>query len=747
MVISVALLGFAASGTLLTFIKPWALRNFDIISPLLMILCGFLMGIVPVLAQTKGLQFDSYLLFNDGGQKLKLIFTCFLFFTPFLCGALVIGLVFIKEVSRIGKLYFANLVGSGLGGILALAMIWVFMPKNLPALTGILPIIAGLTLNTGKLALNRILALLSSLFLIILLVNPPELKLSQFKNLSKTIILPDARILWEKSNPHGLLQMVNAPSIRYAPGLSLTYQHPVPIVKAVFNNGNWFGPLRNSVDPGILMKYTSNDLPYRISSPQKILVLNAGTGLDIEHALINEITAVVGIEKHSLMPELLKYNQTAWIGDKRVNYIITDERSFLRRDTLLYDLIVFPNLNSFGGNSGLNALEMEYSLTEESLIDLWNKLSPEQGMLAFTVWLDYPARYPLKVLSSIRHVLDQFKVGDIKKHIIAIKSWGTITFLVKKLPFNPDETKNTLLFCDEMMFDPVLLPGVDIHQREVYNELQDDDLHFEEILSEDHRQFLDQYDFKIKPASDDRPYFYQFLKLTSIVRLSSFFGGQSVPYFELGYLIVILTLLQVLVAGLFLIILPLFKIGWKGSQKVGTLFYFGAIGVGFLFVEMVLIQRFTLYFGNPIYSTALVLTTLLFFSGIGSFWAESVASEKKGLIKILFIITIWLLIYAFILTPLLQTSIALILPLKILIFLLIIAPLGYLMGMPFPMALKFHTSVENIPWAWGINGYFSVISTILAIVLSVEFGFSSVMLFSAGAYLLALLASHYYFKS
>ena len=289
MIISVALLGFAAAGTLLTFIKEWALRNFNLVIPTLMISCGLLMGLVMVLAQSQQIQFDSYLIFSDKQQQLRLFISYILYFIPFFTGALAIGLIFIKRVEHIGKFYFANLLGSGAGGILALGMISSFMPATLSALAGMLPVVAGIFITTSRFSITRIYAILSLLILVFLFLYPPKLSLSQFKSLSKTLNLPDAEILWEKTSHHGLIQLVSAPALRFAPGISLAYTDPIPVVRGVFNNGNWFGPLLfgNQLDSLMLMRYTTNNLPYIISSPRKVLILNAGTGLEIDHALKN----------------------------------------------------------------------------------------------------------------------------------------------------------------------------------------------------------------------------------------------------------------------------------------------------------------------------------------------------------------------------------------------------------------------------------------------------------------------------
>ncbi len=747
MIISVALLGFATSGTLLTFIRSWALRHFNELIPLLMITAGLLMGIVVFVSQYSGIRFDSYLIFSSGNQVVRLLLTYFLFFLPFLCAALAIGLIFIKEAGNISRLYFANLIGSGLGGVLALALIRVAHPTALPALAGLLAIAAGIILiRTGNI-MYIILAGISVCVLLGLVFYPSHLIPSQFKSISKTLDLPDSKIVWQANDPHGLVQLVTAPAIRYAPGISLAFQYPVPVVEGVFVNGNWYGPLLGNTNTRNknIFRYMPGDLPYRISDPVRVLVLDAGTGWDIEHALFNGAASIIAVEPHPLIRELLEGREVDWLHDARVSYIVSESRTFLRSDTLLYDLILIPTLNSFGGNSGLNALEEKYMLTREAFSEMWDKLS-DDGMLAITTWMDYPSRYPLKVLASLSGMLSEAGVENPATHIMAVRSWGTITFLVKRSLIDTVEIQRAVDFCDEMMFDPALLPGSEVHSRMVYNMLQDDDFfgYLDRILSpETHDQFLAGYDFNINPATDNRPYFSQFLKLKTIPGLTADFGDESLPYFELGYLIVVLTLAQILIAGFVLIILPLLKIGWKQGGSGFTFFYFGAIGIGYMFVEIVLIQQMTLYLGSPVYAAAFVITLLLVCSGLGSFRSSRISQRTGGPGKVLAAIVLLLLIYNFILGPVLEVTVTGSLSVKLALTLVFIIPLAFLMGMPFPVAIRYLSSSSElqIPWAWGVNGYFSVISTVIAIIISVEAGYSMVMAGAAIAYLGALIAT------
>jgi hypothetical protein len=199
--------------------------------------------------------------------------------------------------------------------------------------------------------------------------------------------------------------------------------------------------------------------------------------------------------------------------------------------------------------------------------------------------------------------------------------------------------------------------------------------------------------------------------------------------------------MQIFIASFVLILLPLFKIGWKSKNKLDVILYFTGIGLGYMFVEMVFIQRFILYFGNPVYSASAVITSLLVFSGIGSNASKRLTGKRNRMILIFGFIVSILLIYSLILTPVLQQTIHLPLIIKLLIVVALTGPLAFFMGMPFPTALSrlSKLNAEVVPWAWGINGCVSVISTALAAIVAIEMGFMWVMLFAALAYCLPLI--------
>ncbi|MGI8581736.1 MAG: hypothetical protein ACR2KX_06065 [Chitinophagaceae bacterium] len=748
MVISVALLGFGAAGTVIAIFRKALIQCTDILLPLLMIGTGIAMALVTDVSQMSFIRFDSYLLFAEYSHIGKLLLTYLLFFIPFFLGALALGLVFVKYVDDIGKIYFVNLLGSGAGGIIAVALILLFLPNQLPAFIAVLPVLAGLMiLPKNKRFLHIGFAAVAVSVISWKCLYPPKLILSQYKDLSKTLLLPEAKITLEKTSTYGVVQTMSSPVLRYAPGMSLTAQKTAQIKMAAFINGDWFGAVTDwkRTDTSIILDYTTSALPYIMAKRNKVLILRSGTGIDVAHAVSKGVNEVVAVEPNSIILSTLKHELAAVTDSLFYHPAVSlhnlEPRTFLLMDTSHYDLITLPMIGTFGGSSGLYALQEQFLLTKEAFKEMWFKLN-EKGIISVTSWMDYPVRNPLKIMATMMEVLTALEIKNPKEHIAAIRSWGTITFIISRSSLQENEINNIRLFCEEMMFDPALLPQLSTEERTRHNQFQDSSFfdYMEKIISADRNNFYADYDFNIKPATDNKPYFSQYIKWNNLKRLAGFFGNRSLPFFEIGYLLVIITLIQISIASFILIVLPLFKIGWRAKNKFSVILYFSGIGIGYMFVEMVFIQRFILYFGNPVFAASAVITSLLIFSGIGSYYSNYFILKRK-LLMIFTLIVIMLFAYSLILTSILQQTVHFNLLFKLLIVFLLIAPLAFCMGIPFPAGLSkvAKLNTEVVPWAWGINGCVSVISTALATLVAVEMGFTWVMLFAAIAYCVPLI--------
>ena len=752
MIISVALLGFGASGTLLTFSAGWLLKRFDRVLAVLMVATGVAMSVTLWGSQLQGIRFDSYLLFTGQSHLWRLLLTYLIFFVPFVLGALAIGLSFVGLSRHIGMLYCANLVGSGAGAVIIVILMRLVFPERLVGILSLACIITGIVFMPGGFLLRMVAAAVSCLIPVLFFLHPPGLHVSEFKDISRALDLPGARIEDERTSPFGLLQIVSSPALRYAPGVSLMYTQEVAATDAVFINGDWLGPVA-SIESAPVIGHTTSAAAYAMARRDTVLFLDAATGTDMFLALDKGSRRITAVEPNVPVMEVLKTSLKSFVQPQQARPEIillnTNSRAHLVSDTQYYDLVVLPNVGSFGGSSGLFALKEQYLLTSEAFLDVWERLGPE-GVMSITCWMDYPTRNPLRILATIAGVLEDRGVHNPKDHIAAVRGWATMTFVMKRSPITEDEQARIRAFCSQMRFDPAMLVDISAEERMRYNRLADDALFalFDEIVSPDRNRLYESYDFAVYPATDNRPFFSRFITLKGITNLARLFGTERVPFFELGYVIVLLTLVQVGCAALVLIVLPLSGIGWRGENRAGVLIYFSSIAVGYMFVEIVLIHRFMLYFANPVYSASAVISVMLICSGIGSYLSTKVHVLERSLDSVLGVIILGILIASFGLSFVVQATLSIPGVVRWIAVLITISPLCVIMGVAFPagIGLVRRKDACSVPWAWGINGCFSVMSAVLATIIAVEAGFTGVMLSAAGAYGLALLAYLFWFR-
>lgn len=740
MIISVALLGFGASGTVIALARPWFIRRFNLVVPPAMIGSGVAMPLAARLAQADAARFDSYVLFADPTQFGALVVTYLLFFIPFFLGALAVGLILVRHAKEAGTYYYANLLGSGLGALTALLFMWILKPALLPPAMGLMAVFSGAILIPRRYRMWLVPATAVGVLICIwYIARPMHLQPSEYKDLSRTLDLPGSTIELEESSPYGLVQVVSAEALRHAPGLSLAFRGEIPVRKAVFNNGNWYGPV-TAADSVHILDYSTAVLPYVIGSPRSVLDLDAGTAGNTAQALANGAERVTLVEPHGAVVSLLR-NELAADTDsllhlRGVTVHHQEPRTYLAASDELYDLITRPIVGAFGGTLGLTALQEQYGLTVESFELMWRRLEAD-GMISVTSWMDHPYRNPLKLLATLVEALERADVDHPPAHIAAVRSWGTVTYVVRRTPLYGEDIARVREAANRLSFDPLLLPDISQDERNRRNVLEDARFFMlvDRIVAGD-RDLFGEYDFRIKPATDNRPYFSHFLKWGAVPELLENFEAVSLPFIELGTLITAATFVQIVFAAIILIILPLFSLRWWGGGKTWTLLYFSGLGLGYLFVEMVLIQRFVLYLGHPIYAVAAVLAAILIFSGVGSAVSQRIQATGGAMASAAGLVVVLVIFYALFLLPFIDATIALPLLWKGLLTLLIVAFPAFVMGMPFPLGLRRlrNRRIDHLPWAWAVNGCVSVVSAALAALLSLQFGFVAVMLIAAGAY-------------
>jgi hypothetical protein len=741
LVISIALLGFGAAGTLLALTRRWMTARQAQLLPLLLCCCAVTLAGSLTMTQSLFGGFDSFLLFVDIGEVLKLAAVALLLLLPFTCGALTIGLIFTLETERIGSYYFANMFGSGLGCLLGLAGLSLLLPQQLPPCFGFLALAAAVVLLPGSRPVARVVLVVSLALVTIFLVQATELELSQYKDLRRALDLPEATILANQPAAAGQIHIVDAPVLRGAVGVSLNWSGEMPQAPAVFVNGDSIGSLPQAAGEDSPRNASTFALPYALGIPRRVLVLDAGTGVDVAMAIDRGAETVVAVEAHKPLVELLRTTAPTSVSrifnNPGVTWQTLVSRTWLARDQQQYDLIILPKVGGFGGNAGLFALHEQPLLTREALQQAWSKLSP-QGLLTVTSWVDYPVRTPLRLLATLVETLQEAGVTTPQDRIAAVRSWGTLTFCIKRTPYSKAELAAIRSFAKRWAFDPALLPDLRPEERQHFNRLQDDSLFqlFDGVLGPERAQLYNNYAFRITPVDDDQPFFSQFLRWSQLNALISLYGQRNLPFIELGMLVAVLAAGVLSLLATLLILLPLTRLPKGSGKHWQVLIYFGGLGVGYMWTELALIHHFVLYLGHPVYATALVVAVLLIGSATGSAltgrfrvcrpWRWTAATSSI------------LLLYVVLLGMLLETTLTLAMPLRTALAVLVLAPAAVIMGMPFPLGLRLLNQAHQaeVPWAWGINSCLSVVGAALATILAVEFGYSLLLLLAATAYLL-----------
>jgi hypothetical protein len=749
MVISIALLGFAASGTLLALIqdrrkKPLTEKDFAFLFSCI----SFLLFIFTVasfsLAQI--IPFSPFQLVWQKSQYLYLAGYYVLLFIPFFLAGGFIGLNFMCFKKNIARVYFFNLLGSGAGVLIAFLAFYLLPPALLLIVSSFFAFLGFLFSAQKKIRMKSyiILSIAGILFLFMFVIKGGvSLKISPYKGISKCMQLPGARLEYEEYSALGLVQVADAPSLRYAPGLSLAYtQDGPPPQKEVFVDGNSYGAITNfngNRSKLEYLDYTTFTLAYHLISPQRDLILNPGSGSQILAALYHSSTHIQVVESHPDIVNLLRgplgsFSQNIYNQHPHITVDIASPRGFIASELSKYDLIQLGLIGSWGGmGGGIYATGENYIYTIEAFQKYFEHLKP-QGILSASAWLSSPPRTFLKLLALSVETLDTKGRGDISRSIVAIRSWATGTVLMKKGEFSFAELIKIKNFCKRRAFDLVYYPGIDRGEVNLYSILEKP-VYYEGIcnmLRKNTRdKFYKNYVFNIKPPTDDKPYFFHFFRLSSLFYLLKTLGREWIPFVEWGYVILWGTLVQALIVAPLFMFLPLIFIRNKerlSSLKKGKIFlYFSLLGLAFMFIEMGYIQKFIFLLTHPIFSLALVMFTVMFFSGIGSLISSRIGEKSRWIpfMGILFFSCIYLIFLDGLLTIFLPFPFLV----KCIVVILLLAPLALFMGMPFPIGLQIVSDKASnyIPWVWGINGVASVIAPVLGSLLSVCLGFRIVM--------------------
>ena len=703
MVIALALLGHGASGTLIAINRQRLLARYSLIFCSCVALFAISTPLCFIAAQSLPFNAEEMLWDVRQGGYLFAIFV--LLALPFMFAASAICLTFMQYPRQLARIYSVDLVGAGLGSVGIVGLLFVVFPQTALMMIGASGLLA-LIIATYELQLQRRVLLGTGTILIgiIMLLAAPTVKLniSPYKALAQTLRISDTRVIMEQSSPLGLLSVVESATIplRHAPGLSLNATLEPLLQLGVFTDGDNMTVITrvpNQIRQLAYLDQMTSALPYHLQGTERVLVLGAGGGADVLQAQFHGARTIDAVELNTKMIELVNNQFADYSGSiyKQDNVKIHtgEARDYLSRSNQQYDLIQIALLDSFNASaSGLTALSVSYMYTIEALALYIDHLAPG-GLLAITRWIKMPPRDTLKLFATAIDALHQSGMEKLKQQLVLIRSWQTSTLLIKNGVFLADSLKAIRIFTEARSFDLAYAPGLARTQANRYNVLKRPLLYDGAValLGEQRETFLAQYKFNLQPATDNRPYFYHFFKWSTLPEILSLKGRGGMPLLEWGYLVFIATLLIATVVSIILILLPLYFYrripvpNQTGISNGRVVYYFFAIGLAFVFIEIAFIQKFILFLHHPIYAIAVSLFGFLVFAGLGSLWSNRIPDRSRKRITWLAVCGIVLLsvVYMTCLDRLFGLLMAAPASVKNILSILLIAPIALLMGMPF----------------------------------------------------------------
>jgi spermidine synthase len=496
-----------------------------------------------------------------------------------------------------------------------------------------------------------------------------------------------------------------------------------------------------------LLDYFLQGAPYAIrKSPSSVLILGFGGGIDgliAEHAGAERIT---GVDINPITAGLVSqryrdFDPALWNG-QNVNLIVSEGRNYLTRTSNKFDVIQLSGVDTFAAlSAGAFALSENYLYTSEAVDDLLNHLS-DNGVLSYSRWLFAPPRETLRLVVTIREALRRAGIQDARSHIVIVAG-GPVTApwadtMVKKTPFTEEEIEALRTWARDRQFGLIYSP---------YHPM---DNYYNQYLNgsdQEQKAFVANYLYDVSPSTDNKPFFFQFYRWKDIWHPASVqgFGGYSFGSTPKGLLSLFVALVEMTILSLVFVLLPLGKkrvFDVPARSCLSWMIVFGGLGFGFIAIEMVLMQKLSVFLGGPAYSMTITLAALLVFSGLGSGLSQKSAASGWGsiiaiLIALLAIQGLELLFLDFGVRAMLGLAPAF----RYAAAVVAIAPLGLLMGMPFPGLLgKAGASSEAlIPWAWGVNACATVVGSVLSTIASMTLGLNVSWALAVGAYAAVLL--------
>ena len=689
---------------------------------------------------------------------LILLFTYLITAVPFIFSGITVCLTLTKFPQQVSKLYAADLAGAAVGCLALIATLTITDGPTAVFVVALLGALGTLFFAFHNAAKLQTISWLVVLFLGALVLiqtylvhrQTPLIRIQYAKGEIER--LP----IYEKWNPYSRIQVSKDPNYENHPfgwGLSSNYQAPaqeyqlkLDIDKAGVTVLPIFNGDFNQVE---YLKHDVTNIAHYLRPNAKVLVIGSGGGRDILSALAFNQQQIIGVEINQDINQAAYQIFGDYTGhldqDPRVTVVSDEARSYIAKQADKYDLIQLSLIDTWAASSA-----GAYILTENSLytIEAWEGFLShltDRGILSVSRWYfgqDPAELYRLTALA--RQTLDRLQIQNPWNHLVIISKLnsattvkqmpnGVGTLLVSKQPFTAADISRLEKLAQEMDFELTVSPKSAINTT------------FSTITSSpDLTQFYSKHPLNIQAPTDDRPFFFNMIKISKA--FDPQLRQQGNNSFNLDAISTLMSLLIIVIAlTLIFIVVPLKFTRQNLKIKHVPLFvFFAFIGLAYLLIEVSQMQRLIVFLGHPIYSLSVVLFTLLLSSGFGSFYTQQLnIKTQSAKIKKIFLFLILLLIFTGLTTwPMIHRFQSQPNHVRILISALMLMPIGFFMGMPFPLGMKLaaQKSPTITPWLWGINGAMSVCASVVAVVLAIGLGISVSFWTGVVCYIAAALA-------
>ena len=756
LLIGFALLGIGSGGVLMSIAAGWRRRAAEqVLPPLafvtaLAIVLGYL-----VVARTELSTFAAPTSFE---QVTNLVVVCFAVFTAFAGIGLMVAWIFANQSAAIAQLYFADLVGAAIGCVLAIPlMVW------LTPLGGVLVAAALLAASGLRLAPStrwRVMLAATTALLAVAARFPgalPDLRIDPAKTLAAANMAREH---------HRVLDTVWHPVFRVD-----VFENPAhPEFKGLAHDGQWGSGLWqfDGDESRLPARFASSNrrLAFGVAPARpRVLVIGSAGGQEILASLAFDATHVTAVELNPATVGLLRGPYRSFTGNlaghERVTLINAEGRSFLERDRASYDLIYFVAPDSYAAMNAAQAsgfvLAESYLYTVEMVRAALAHLAPG-GVLAMQFGeFDYAGRpnRTARYAATARAALAELGITDPARHILVAtnKDYFTLsTLLISAKPFSAAQI-------EAFRRDVAAIPGGAVRHAPGLDpaESTDPTLRMITAASPELDAVFARHPYDLRAVRDDKPFFWHFVRFGDLLRGRAPEGSAFDPEDGRGEQALLVMLLIATVFATAFLLLPLLALrsDWARLPKKSlALLYFGSLGLGFMGIEIVLIQKWSLILGYPTYALTVTLCAILFFSGLGSLatsrYAERAAAAVPWLASAL---TLCILGHGVVLGSVSGFLLAQPFALRIASAVLAMAPLGLCLGAFMPLGLAAVARLERqvapagsddaggayVAWAWAVNGFFSVIGSLLTTMASMTWGFRAVLFGALAIYLGACL--------